>query len=300
MITNLKSITHSLNASVRTIFNLAMLELQKGGSGSLSLLRLATEIPSTRAAEVYPFLGDVPAVQEWLGDRPVGKVDKYDWTVKNRDFINAIDIDTNTIEDDNFSLIMPKTRQLAEMMMSYKGVLISELIENGITGLAYDGEPFFANRTKNDNLLVGTGVSSAQIRADLSTARTTMMRFKSDSDTVMHIMGNTIVCPPELETLFNELVKSTQVLGSNGGTYNPWSGWITDVIADPKLSDSNDWYLFDTSRSLRPFLLQVRKQPTLVIDDTKTTMNRTITYSAQMRAQAAYGLPMFGVKIVNT
>lgn len=264
---------------------------------------LYTTVPSTKSEEKYGWLGDVPAIQEWIGEKDVSGMKDYDYTIKNRDFHGTIGIDRNEIEDDQYGMIEPRIRQLAGAAANYPMELVADLVVNGTTNLAYDGDAYFANRTVNDNLLAGTGTTLAQLKTDMGTARATMQRFVSDTGKLLRIKPNVIVCPPELEISFMEIVKSTapqDATNYNAAGMNPWSQWIASVISLPELTDTNDWYMFDTSMPLKPFFYQIRKKPTSKMDTTKEFISRKILYGVELRGNAGYGFPQLGVKFVNS
>lgn len=262
---------------------------------------LISTVNSDKSEESYAWLGDVPGVREWIGDKQLGGLNDYDYAIKNKNWYDGFAIDRNELEDEQISAIMPRVEAVAMSVAKWPWELVTQLITNGTTGLAYDGSAFFANRTApNDNLLAGTGTTLAQVKTDIQTARAAMMKFTSDTGRVMGLMMDTIVCPPELEATILEAVESSNIITSGeGATVNPVSRWIKNVIVSPELSDVNDWYGFASGMPLKPFIFQSRKRPETVIDDTQVKKNRKIDYSAELRGNAGYGFYQMAVKVVN-
>lgn len=264
--------------------------------------QLYTVVPSTKSEEKYGWLGDVPKVQAWVGDKNMKSLKDYDYTIVNKDFEGTISIDRNELDDDQYGMVQPRITSLAQSAAVFPMELIAELIRDGDTNLAYDGSAYFANRAINDNLLAGSGITLANLKADLATGRTTMQRFVSDTGNLLKIKPNVIVCPPELEVLFMELVNSTapqDATNYNSAGTNPWRTWITAVISIPELTDTNDWYMFNTTMPLKPFFYQNRKSATPGIDRGQEFQNRTIAYGVELRGNGGYGFPQMGVKFVN-
>lgn len=290
-----------LEKGLKAIFDEAMEQMISGDPYIALANALATTMPSTSASEKYGFLGDFPGVKEWLGDKIAGELKDYDFEITNKDWYDAIEIDRNEIDDDQLGRIKPRVEGLADSVRRYKGELIADLIANGTTGLAYDAAAFFADRTApNDNLLAGTGVTLATIKADIYSARAAMMKFVSDTGRVMALPMNVIVCPAELEGIMLEAAMSPVNAGGAGyGVYNPAASWITQVIVNPKLSDADDWYGFCSTMRLKPFIFQNRKEPELVLDDTMVKRNRKLVYSGEMRGNAGYSFFQMAVKVVN-
>jgi phage major head subunit gpT-like protein len=293
--------TVALEKGLRVEYNKAQEAMLKEAGAAKAVAALATIVPSGAASEKYGWLGDVPLVKEWLGPKTAGGLKDYDYSIKNKDFYTAIEIDRNEIEDDQIKIIVPRIGMLVLAVANYKFELIEDLIINGVTGLSYDGSAFFADRAApNDNLLAGTGTTVAQIKADIYSARAAMMQFQSDVGRVLGFAMDTIVVPPALEGAMLEAVMSTTAPdASASGVFNPIKGWIKQVIVMPRLSDADDWYGFCTNFPLRPFVFQNRKDPTPVLDDSEVKKTRKYIYSAEMRGNAGYGFFQMGVKVVN-
>ena len=246
----------------------------------------------------------MPVVKEWVGDKTIGALTDYSYTLANKDYYTGIGIDRNEIEDDQMGIIVPRIQMMVQRIRAYHGKLIANLIINGTSGLAYDASAFFASRTApNDNLLDGTGTTIAQIQADIYAARAAMLKFQTDQGEVLGLEMDTIVCPPEIEGKMIEAVYTQSGVTASStaaNTKNPINTWIKDVIVLPNASDANDWYGFCTSYPLKPMFYQKRKSPVPVLDDTQVKRNRTLEYSAEMRGAAGYGMFHMGIKTVNS
>lgn len=259
-----------------------------------------TEVRSTKRQENYAWLGDMPRVREWVGDKSYGGLKDYDYSIKNKDWYVPLTVDRNDLDDEQISAIMPSVDMMALTMANHKQDMIIELLLNGTTELAYDGQPFFSNRSVNDNLLTGTGGTYAALQKDIADVRTAMMRFKSEDGKPMGLRLDTLVVPPELEKPVLEVIRSTAVvLDGQGTNYNPVSSWVKNVIVLPELEDTNDWYALATDFPLKPFIYQARKAPTPVFDDSEEKRNRKINFSVESRGNAGYGFPQMAVKVVN-
>lgn len=291
--------TVALEKGLRIEFNRAYDGMSAGDPYIELLNALATIVPSNSTSEKYGWFGDVPEVVEWLGDKKAGNLADYDYSITNKDWYNAIAIDRDELEDDKLGAILPRIQMLAQRAKAYKGKLIADLITGGTSGLAYDGSAYFANRTSpNDNLLAGTGVTLATIKADIYSARAAMFEFQTDTAKPMGMQLDTIVCPSALEGVMLEACTSAMgVAGDN--INNPIRSWIKRVIVLPGLSDLTDWYGFASGFPLKPFVYQDRKGIELVLDETEVKRNRKLTYSAEMRGNAGYGFFQMGVKVVN-
>ena len=293
--------TVALERGIRTEFNKAFHAAQPP-----ALEPCYTTVPSSGADEKYGWLGDMPQMREWLGDKHIKAALDHEYTITNKDFESTISVDRNEIEDDRMGIIKPRVQTLAARAKNYPAKLVGDLIINGTTGLAYDGSAFFADRTApNDNLLAGAGVTDANLLTGLAAARTAMMRFHDDSGEDLQMVPDTIICPPELEPQFQKLIKSvTHITATASGVANVWAGSIKRVIALSALSDANDWYVLQCDWPLKPFIFQNRKPPKFVSLDRDTDMEvfmrKRLLYSVEMRCNAGYGFYQQAIKTVNT
>jgi hypothetical protein len=60
--------------------------------------QIATVVPSTAAEEHYGWLGTMPRMREWLGDRVVQSLSSSDYTIKNKPYEVTIGVDRDHIE----------------------------------------------------------------------------------------------------------------------------------------------------------------------------------------------------------
>jgi phage major head subunit gpT-like protein len=263
-----------------------------------------TVVPSNRSSESYKWLGEVPVVREWIGDKAISGLKDYGYTIQNKKWEATLKVSREAIEDDEVGVILPSIQTLAQEGQGFRGRLVSDLVINGTTNLAFDGQAFFANRSVNDNLLAGTGTTLAQLTTDLTTAQATMMQFVDDAGQPFGFVADTIVCPAQLQNLFKQIVASqTSVVATASGVVNPFYGSIVRVVVDPRLTDVNDWYLLCTDYPLRPFIYQERKAPTMTSannsSDTNVFMRSEYLYSVEARGNAGYGFYQMAIKVVN-
>lgn len=284
-----------------------MAQFQAQAGSPTDVIRVAMQPPqSTGAYETYAWLGDIPLVKEWIGEKRARGLKDYGFTIRNKPFYDAIMIDRNDLRDDKVGAHELRIRDLPLRMEAHKRKMISDLAINGDVNTAFDAVAYFSNvsgaRTI-DNLLAGTGTTLAQLKADLIAALVAMGKFTDSEGEVLNIMGDTIYCPLALAFDFTSIVKSAaDASQSNPAVQNPFANYNLTVIGDARLDadDANDWYLFSTKGLLKPFILQEREAMRSVLDDTKVKSERMYYYSVEWDGNAGYGMPHLGVKTVNS
>jgi phage major head subunit gpT-like protein len=268
--------------------------------------KIAMEAPSTHASENYQWLGALPKMREWLGEKIFKKLTGFQYTIVNKDWESSVDVDRNKIEDDSVGIYRPAFQQLGVEGKNHPDQRLSEVRELGITEKCYDESFFYVITHKigksgtMSNLLAGTGVTVDKVRADFFSAKAAFRKFKDDQGKpFIKKMGNLqlqATIPADLEKVFDEL-------------NNPAPGATTpktpiDYVIDPYLTDANDWYLDYTGGVVKPFIFQVRKQPTFVgIESPEAEsvfMSRQFKFSCEARHDVGYGMWQYSIKITNT
>lgn len=124
-------------------------------TGDASYEAIATVVPSNNKSNTYAWLGSVPTMRKWVGDRIIKELAGHKYTLENEDYEATIAVDRNDIEDDSFGVYAPMASMLANEAKNHKGRLVTKLLEDGITNLGYDGVPFFSTAHP-----VGSGTQS--------------------------------------------------------------------------------------------------------------------------------------------
>jgi phage major head subunit gpT-like protein len=131
-------------ANVSTLFAGFKTLFDQGFAGAETVYeQLAMVMPSTTREEVYAWLGQMPGVREWLGERVVRNLALHDFTIKNRDFESTISVPRNDIEDDRFGVFGPMLTKLGKAAAEQPDKLVLSLLASGFAINCYDGQFFF-------------------------------------------------------------------------------------------------------------------------------------------------------------
>jgi phage major head subunit gpT-like protein len=104
---------------------------------------VSTMVPSSTGENEYGWLGKLPSMREWLGDRVINAATASDYTIKNRDFEQTIGVDRNDIEDDNIGIYSPLFTEMGRSTMAHKEELVFAQLKAGFDRPCYDGQNFF-------------------------------------------------------------------------------------------------------------------------------------------------------------
>jgi len=105
--------------------------------------QLATLVPSSTSQELYAWLGQMPRLREWLGDRVVKGIAAHGYSIVNKTFESTIGVPRENIEDDTYGVFAPLFAEMAYAAAIHPDELIFGLLKAGFTTLCYDGQNFF-------------------------------------------------------------------------------------------------------------------------------------------------------------
>jgi phage major head subunit gpT-like protein len=104
---------------------------------------ISTTVPSTTRTNEYGWLGDLPRMREWLGDRVIHGIKTHGYAIRNKSFELTIGVDRDDIEDDNLGQYNPLMKGLGESAAKHPDELVYALLSAGASTLCYDGQFFF-------------------------------------------------------------------------------------------------------------------------------------------------------------
>lgn len=251
--------------------------------------KVATFVPSTTREENYKWLGKIPRLREWIGDREVQNLEAADYTVKNKDYELTVGVDRNDIEDDSIGIYSPIVEETAQSAALLPDDLVFGLLKDGFNQPCYDKKNFFAADHKVGKKTVSNKGAKKLSPESYSAARTTMMSLTDDKDKPLKLVPNLLVVSPANEAMGRKILLADQI----DGTTNTLKG-TAELLVVPELAGADDaWYLLCTSRPIKPLIFQQRKAPKFVSltddADANVFMKKQYLYGVDARANAGYG-----------
>lgn len=293
-----REIVRAFSGTLKTVYDEAF-AAQAGGNWR----RLTTEVDSTQQSEEYGWISELPIMREFVDERVVKSLSESGYTIRNRKWEATIGIDRDVLEDEKHGQIKVRVQSLAEAASMHFDRLVFALIRDNGTG--YDGKAFFANDHPvrggtHDNLGMGA-LNAETLKAALSAGR----RIPLDNGEPMEVAFDTLLVPPELEWTARELLNSAfypdEVANGTKMAGNVLKGTLS-LIVSARLDSAAEWYLFDTSHPVRPFLVQNRIAPEFrALDgsdgETEDSFLRDrYLYGVRARNNAGYGLWQYAYK----
>lgn len=250
---------------------------------------IAMETPSTTDAETYAWLGDLPGMREWIGDREVQNLSGSDYTIKNKSWELTFGIPREAVEDDKIGLYNPGVESLGREAATHPDELVFKLLKDGFTAPCYDGKPFFS-----DAHPVGDGTVSNLGHAELSVdayiaARAAIMSLTNSKGRPLNLIPDKLVVPPALESKARDILIADYI----NGTKNTMQGTAKPLVAPWLAGADKAWYLLCTNRPVKPMIHQTRKPAKFVSKTNETDDNvffaKTFLYGVDSRENVGFG-----------
>lgn len=276
--------------------------------------RIADEIPSMGREERYPWLDRIPKFREWVGERVIQNIAARFQTIVNKDYELTLEVDRNDILDDKIGLFNPKVDMMGQQAAYLPDDLIFAALVAATAQVVYDGQYFFdtdhpVNMDDPASATQSNSLSLALNSANYAAARAAMMSFKGADGRPLNIVPNLLMVPPALEQTARQIVNADMIpqqLTLTGPAYagvpvsNVMKG-TADVLVAPQLAGTDTtWYLFDTTKPMKPFIYQNRQAPQFTFlnrpDSENLFFRKKFIFGADARAAAGYGLWQLALK----
>ena len=253
--------------------------------------QIATIVPSSAKSEEYKWLGKIPKMREWVGDRIISNLMAHAWTIKNKDWETTIELDKNDIDDDTIGVYTPLIKSMGEASAMHPDEIIFALFHAGFAALCYDGQYFFdTDHPGPGGVSQVNKVTTVLSATAYGAGRATMMAYKDEKGHPLNIIPDLLAVPPQLEKTGREILHADMISNNT----NIWKGSANLLVVPELAANATEWYLACTKKPVKPLIFQQRKKPNIVALDKETDenvfMRKKFLYGADCRDNAGYGL----------
>ncbi len=273
---------------------------------------VATEVPSSTKSNTYGWMAKRTRMREWLGERVIQNLASHSYAIENKDWELTIGVDRNDFKDDNLGVYNVPVQEMGEESKKHPDDLILDLMQTGHAQVCFDGQNFYDTDHPVDIRDASKGTQSnysasgmALNQTNLLTVVQTMMAYKGEDDRPMRVFPNVLDVPPQLwgtakALLENDLI--IQALQNVAGTENVAAGAVSNttkgllqVRVRPELANQpTAWYVHDTRKIVKPFVLQMRERPIIVarmnLNDDNVFWQKQYVWGVEARYNAGYAL----------
>ena len=243
----------------------------------------------------YKWLGEVPKMRKWVGQRQIEKLEGESHVIENEDWANGIEWERDDMRDDNLGLLGKRIGNLAKKGFD---AMDAEVIAFYLAGFAttlgttYDGQALISathtasghGGTAQSNLQTGT-VSSANVNA----AYDKMIQFKDRNGEPLNIQPRWLLHGPTHRVAVRDLLVTTTL--PNGGA-NPDAQLLIPIMS--KRITGTEWFVLGDDEVLAAIILQIRQDPMLRLpeqsmNDMGPFMNKKFVAGADATFGVGYG-----------
>lgn len=255
---------------------------------------------SVRSSEKYGWIGNMPGMREWLGERQFSELRSANFVLENKHWESSLAIKKTDLADDNLGQYGPVLEQLGIEAAHHPDELWFSVLEQGESTACFDGQFFFdtdhvwGNSGSQSNDITSTVVStSAPTVAEIKTAIRKMVRsmlaFKNDQGklynrpTVGRLNDLTLLVPLALRDLVYDALESELISNSSNVVVDR-----PNIVSSPYLTSDVKLYLFKTGEAVKPFVFQRREPLTRMmkgIDDLET---KDVKFMTEARYNVGY------------
>lgn len=261
---------------------------------------VCTQVPSTGADEKYAWLGAVPSVREWLGDRQFNEMRASDFVLSNKLWEDSILVPKVNIDDDRMGLYDAMFENLGQRAATHPDKLLMEAIVAGESTACSDGQYFFdtdhswGSSGSQDNDLTGAAATGtlpteAEFKAAFEACVAQMLGFVDDrgeplnQPTVGQVNDLMVLVPIAYYAIAYKAVNAA-ILSNNSNV----QVWTPRVVASPFLTSGAKFYTFYTGSPLKPFVFQAREPLTRRDKGRDDIETKDIKFMTQARYNVGY------------
>lgn len=268
---------------------------------------LATAVPSGSSQNDYGWMAAFPSMREWVGPRTIENLKAHHYAVINKTYELTFGVKREDIEDDNLGVYSMKAEMHGEAAAKHPDELIINLLQNGESEEAFDGQNFFdTDHPENPFDANSATYSNFQSsgcpldRQNFLDVRAEMMAFKNEGGRPFGIKPNMLLVPPALEGEAIEILEVERSNQTSAGSTTGGGNNVTFKMAEYKVlhelaGEDDTWYLGQFDRRIKPFVYQLRRPLNITskdsADDLVVLEDNELRFYADIRDNAGVTLP---------
>ena len=306
--------------AVRALF---VRELEKAPQGWVA--DVASDYKSDQAVETYGAVGAAPRMTESKGPLNAGELREDKLTVPNKDYDCTLNIREKDLRRDKTGILQSRIAEQREATYDHWAELISELIEDGLTGQAFDEKAFFATSSaphflgKSGNWANAFDVDISELDVQVHGSPTApspeeltfavmagikrILQAKNDQGKAMHKQAKKFLVMAPIDFL-DRLSVAFSATTLAGAVTNPLDGlrkrFQIDLEFNADLAWTDSLAVLRTDSVRKPFLTQEEliRFKALGPDSEYCTINRGLcSYVAEASRAAAYNDHRFAARV---
>lgn len=274
-LTNIRELTKEARKDFNTAFKQKADETYK---------QIATVINTKSHTVDYAWLGDVPAMKEWITNRQLATLKDYIYTIAKKDFESSISVMRDDFIFDNLGIVKPKINQLAGTVVKHYNSLVMSLITTNAQ--CFDGKKFFDThvvKVKGTNKNFTNKSTKKLTEDEVFKAIEFMTTITDENGEPLGANPTSLIVAPNLLKTAKTILGAKQIEGTDNIAHN-----LLELKVSAQMP-ANSWCVLDTSQELKPFILQITKKAKLEEDTSEMFKAKKVNYGVDAMHNAGYG-----------
>ena len=247
---------------------------QDAGASWLDLLSMY--FASDQGSEEYRWLGQTPAMREWVGGRHAKGFRENGLTIVNKHYEATLEVLLRDLKRDKTGQIMVRIDELAQRTNAHWASLLSTLIINAESTLCYDGQYFFdtdhvegdSGAQSNDvtfDVATATAPTAGEMEGAILGATQKILGFKDDQGEPMNENAKRFLIMVPLSfmgaaaaALQSQVIvqNATAVASNRIMAVASLGGFTYELAANARLSWTDKFAMFRADGGVKPFIRQ--------------------------------------------
>jgi phage major head subunit gpT-like protein len=260
---------------------------------------------SNQESETYKWLGQTPAMREWIGGRNAKGFRENGITIVNKKYEATLEVPVDWLRRDKTGQLNVRINELARRTNAHWASLLTTLIVNGESTVCYDGQNFFDtdhsegdSGSQNNDLThaaaTGTVPTVTEMVDSIQEAIAAIVGFKDDQGEPMNEGASQflIMAPTALLATARSAVGSAYLANGVSNTLLAQPDWNVRVIGNARLTNTDRYYIFRTDSDVKPFILQEEEGVTVsaIAEGTELEFNEDVHhYGVKAIRNVGYG-----------
>lgn len=294
--------------------------------------QIGFRLDSDQLSETIKWLGQVPALRQWVAGRQAKGLTENGITITNLPFEATLEVLKDELRRDKTGQVMVRVEELARRANSHWATLVTTLINNGggsTSGLAYDGQYFFdtdhtegKNSTNQANALTNdistmpvsnhgstTAPSVGEAREVITQAIAAILAFKDNENEPMNEDAKSFLVMAPTSGIWTACRAAVGLPMVDSGESNVLlaiqnvDGFNVSVVMNPRITATDTVYVFRTDAKVKPFILQeeVPIEMSAIAEGSELEFEKRVHhYGIYASRNAGYGMWQQAVKVQMT
>lgn len=242
---------------------------------------LSNYFTSDQESETYKWLGQVPAMREWVGGRQAKGFSTNGLTIENKHFEGTLELKVRDLKRDKTGQIEARINEFADRTNSHWAQILSKLITNAESTVCYDGQYFFdtdhaegKSGTQSNKLEIdltgfvdqidggkvgsATAPSEAAFRLAVLRVIQQILSFKDDQGEPMNENASKFVVkvPTSMWHIAKAAMAVPLTVGGSTNSIKIMNELDISVAQNPRLAWTDKFAVFRTDSAIKPFIRQ--------------------------------------------